>query len=93
MIDFIWDTKKADSNFKKHKISFSEGKSVFYDEFAIQFFDEDNSELEDRFIMLGMSNESRVLVVCHCERGEGEIVRIISARKATNKERNFYGGK
>ncbi len=91
MIKFIWDTKKADSNLKKHKISFSEAKSVFYDEFAIQFFDDENSESEDRFIMLGLSNESRVLVVCHCERDEGE-VRIISARKATNKERKFYEG-
>lgn len=90
MIKFIWDSKKADSNLKKHKISFAEAKSVFYDEFAIQFFDDENSESEDRFIMLGQSNESRVLVVCHCERDEGESVRIISARKATNKERKFY---
>ncbi|MBL4607521.1 MAG: BrnT family toxin [Pseudomonadales bacterium] len=52
-------------------MSFSEAKSVFYDELAIQFFDDANSESEDRFIMLGMSNESRALVVCHCERDVG----------------------
>lgn len=65
---------------------------MFYDEFAIQFFDEDNSIPEDRFIMLGVSNESRVLVVCHCERDEGNSIRIISARKATKNERKFYEG-
>ena len=92
MIKFIWDAKKADSNLKKHNVSFAEAKSVFYDEFAIQFFDEDNSVSEDRFIMLGMSNESRVLVVCHCERGDGDTIRIISARKATKHERKFYEG-
>jgi uncharacterized DUF497 family protein len=92
MIKFIWDTKKADSNLTKHKVSFSEAKSVFYDEFAIQFFDSEHSESEDRFIMLGMSNESRILVVCHCERDGGKTVRIISARKATTKERKFYEG-
>jgi uncharacterized protein len=92
MIKFVWDSKKAESNLKKHNVSFSEAKSVFYDEFAIQFFDEDNSISEDRFIMLGMSNESRVLVVCHCERDEGNTIRIISARKATKNERKFYEG-
>jgi uncharacterized protein len=56
MIKFIWDSNKAESNLKKHNVSFSEAESVFYDEFAVQFFDEDNSVSEDRFIMLGMSN-------------------------------------
>ena len=92
MIKFVWDSKKAESNLRKHNVSFSEAQSVFYDEFAIQFFDEDNSISEDRFIMLGMSNESRVLVVCHCERDEGNSIRIISARKATKNERKFYEG-
>jgi uncharacterized protein len=90
MIKFIWDSNKAESNLKKHNVSFSEAESVFYDEFAVQFFDEDNSVSEDRFIMLGMSNESRVLVVCHCERDKGNSIRIISARKATKNERKFY---
>ncbi len=92
MLKFIWDLNKAESNLKKHNVSFSEAESVFYDEFAIQFFDEDNSIPEDRFIMLGVSNESRVLVVCHCERDEGNSIRIISARKATKNERKFYEG-
>ena len=93
MVSFEWDPKKASSNARKHGISFSEAKSVFYDEFAVQFFDsESSSSGEDRFIMLGMSNESRVLVVCHCERGDGDVIRIISARKATTKERKFYEG-
>ena len=93
MIEFIWDKNKANSNLKKHGVSFSEAKSVFYDEFAIQFFDDENSSSsEDRFLMLGMSNESRVLLVCHCEKDDGETIRIISARKAINKERKFYEG-
>jgi len=93
MIKFIWDQTKADSNLKKHKVSFPEAQSVFYDEFAIQFFDDDSSTVsEDRFLMLGTSNESRVLVVCHCEKDDGNTIRIISARKATNNERKFYEG-
>jgi len=92
MIYFEWNDAKAASNQNKHGVSFEEAKSVFYDEFAIQFFDEDNSENEDRFLMLGLSNESRVLLVCHCERDSGHNIRIISARKATKNERKFYQG-
>ncbi len=90
MIRFEWNRAKDSANQKKHGVSFEEAKSVFFDEFAVQFYDEEHSEEEDRFIMLGMSNESRVLVVCHCERNEGNTIRIISARKATKKERSFY---
>jgi uncharacterized DUF497 family protein len=64
----------------------------FYDEFAIQFFDEDHSSAEDRFLMLGLSSEARLLLVCHCEREQGEVIRIISARKATKRESAFYPG-
>ncbi len=92
MIKFEWDSSKATSNKKKHGVSFEEAKSVFYDEFAVQFYDSENSELEDRFLMLGLSNESRILIVCHCERDAGDIIRLISARKATRKERRFYEG-
>ena len=92
MITFEWDSAKARSNFKKHEISFEEAKSVFFDEFAVQFYDEENSEQEDRFIMLGVSNQSHALVVCHCERESGEVVRMISARKATSNERKYYEG-
>jgi len=93
MIKFEWDAKKATSNQKKHGISFEEAKSVFYDEFAVQFYDSKSSDIdEDRFVMLGLSCESRVLIVCHCERDSGNTIRIISARKATKKERKFYEG-
>jgi uncharacterized DUF497 family protein len=91
MIDFEWDTGKAVSNRKKHGVSFEEAQSVFYDDFAVQFFDEDSAS-EDRFLMLGMSNEARILIVCYCERNSGNIIRIISARKATKSERQFYCG-
>jgi len=92
MIRFEWDNAKASSNQRKHGVSFEEAQSVFYDEFAIQFFDGENTE-EDRFILLGMSNLSRVLVVIHCERcANVDAIRIISARRATKHERNFYEG-
>jgi uncharacterized DUF497 family protein len=92
MIEFEWSTAKARANLKKHGVSFEEAQSVFYDDYARQFFDEAHSEKEERFIMLGMSIQSNVLVVCHCERADGDTIRIISARKATRKERNFYEG-
>lgn len=93
MVKFEWDSTKAAANARKHGISFEEAKSVFYDEFAVQFYDPEHSQLaEDRFIMLGQSNEARVLVVCYCERDAGNTIRIISARQATRKERGFYQG-
>ena len=76
----------------KHQVSFEEAQTVFYDEFAVQFFDEEHSDEEERFLMLGMSVHSKLLIVCHCEREGGEIIRIISARKATKRERTFYRG-
>ncbi|QID16299.1 BrnT family toxin [Nitrogeniibacter mangrovi] len=93
MIKFEWDASKAESNLRKHGVSFDEAQSVFYDEFARQFFDDAHSVDEDRFIMLGVSNQSRILIVCHCERGEhGQLIRIISARRATTAERSYYEG-
>lgn len=93
MIEFEWDLVKAKSNIKKHGVSFEEAKSVFFDEYAIQFYHDESSQLEeDRFLMLGSSNEANLLLVCHCERQEGEIIRIISARKATKSERKYYEG-
>jgi uncharacterized DUF497 family protein len=89
---FDWDPSKATANLKKHQVSFDEAKTVFFDDFAVQFFDEEHSETEERFIMLGMSSNARLLVVCHCERAEGEVIRIISARKATRGESAFYRG-
>ncbi len=92
MIEFEWDTSKAASNKRKHGITFEEAKSVFYDDFAIQFFDDENSEQEDRFLILGRSNQSRALLISHCEKDSGNLIRIISARKATAKERKLYKG-
>lgn len=93
MIKFEWDAAKSAANVRKQGVSFEEAKSVFYDEFAIQFYDSENSELEeDQFLLLGQSSESRILLVCHCERDSGNTIRIISARKATRKERRFYEG-
>jgi uncharacterized protein len=89
---FEWDSAKASANVKKHHVSFEEAQTVFYDDFAIQFFDGEHSEDEERFIMLGMSSGARLLVVCHCERGDGDVIRIISARKATRNEAKFYRG-
>jgi uncharacterized protein len=89
---FEWDLAKAAANLKKHQVSFDQAKTVFYDEFAVQFFDEEHSSEEERFIMLGMSSEARLVVVCHCERLAGEVIRIISARKATRGEAAFYRG-
>lgn len=91
-LEFTWDKRKNLSNQKKHSVSFEEARTLFYDENAIQFFDDDHSDHEDRFIMLGLSIESRVLVVCHCERESGNLIRIISARKATRSECKFYAG-
>lgn len=65
---------------------------MFYDEYAIQFYNEEHSDSEDHFLMLGLSNETRILLVCHCERNQGETIRIISARKATKNERKHYEG-
>lgn len=92
MIKFEWDAPKAAANLKKHHVSFDEAKSVFYDEFAVQFFDEEHSPDEERFLMLGMSSGAKLLIVCHCEREHGEVIRIISARKATKRESAFYQG-
>jgi len=92
MIVFEWDKSKAQSNQRKHGVSFEEAKSVFFDEYALQFYDEVSSLVEERFIMLGMSNQSKLLLVCHCVRANPESIRIISARKATKKESQFYVG-
>lgn len=90
LIRFEWDDNKSRQNKKKHGVSFEEAQSVFYDECAIQYFDPDHSEDEDRFVMLGMSIKTRVLVVCHCYRKNNALIRIISARKAEKDEESEY---
>ena len=91
-IKFSWDARKAKQNLQKHKVSFEEATTVFYDENATEFFDPDHSKNEDRFLMLGISWRLRVLVVCYCLRKKGSQIRIISARKATKKEEKYYTG-
>ena len=87
---FEWDEGKSKANKRKHGVSFEEAQTVFYDENALEFYDPDHSETEDRFLMLGLSFYLRVLVVCHCRRNEGSI-RIISARKANaSEEKNYW---
>lgn len=88
-IHFEWNKLKSLANKRKHGVSFEEAKTVFYDENAVQFDDPDHSEDEDRFIMVGISFKLRVLVVSHCER-DGDIIRIISARKAAQHEIKYY---
>lgn len=91
MITFDWDPVKAASNLRKHGVSFEEAQSVFYDEFAVQFYDDTHLSREDRFLMLGMSSGANLLLVCHCERAHGDVIRIISARRATKQEGSLYG--
>ena len=91
-MEFEWDPGKASVNKRKHGVSFEEAQSVFYDDFAVQFFDDEHSSDEERFLMLGLSSDARLLVVCHCERSDGEVIRIISARRATKRESIFYRG-
>ncbi|WP_368491447.1 BrnT family toxin [Bifidobacterium tibiigranuli] len=90
-IHFEWDDRKALLNRHKHHVSFDEAQSVFDDPFARLIADPDHSEDEERFIILGMSKEARLLVVCHCYRISAEAIRIISARKATRTESTAYG--
>ena len=91
MIKFEWDLATAVASLRKHGVSFEEAQSVFYDEFAVQFYDDGHSGDEERFLLLGMSTGASLLLVCHCERDSGSTIRIISARKATRRESTFYG--
>ncbi len=91
-ISFEWDSKKATANKQKHSISFTEAKTVFFDENAKVIHDPEHSDDEDRFIILGLSNSARLLIVCHCYRESDQIIRIISARKATRTESKQYRG-
>lgn len=89
-IEFSWDARKARQNLRKHKLSFEEATTVFYDEDAIEFFDPEHSVAEERFLMLGLSGRLRVIVVSYCLRKKGSGIRVISARKATKKEEHIY---
>ena len=87
---FEWDSRKSSANAKKHGVSFEEAKSVFVDERARLIDDPDHSSDENRFVLLGLSSALRLLLVCHCYRSESDVIRIISARKATARESKSY---
>ena len=90
---FEWDKEKNKSNISKHGVSFEEAKSVFYDDYAKLISDPDHSNDEDRFILMGMNQNLKLLVVVHVYKDNDNIIRIISARKATKNERKYYRGK
>lgn len=87
---FEWDPGKDRSNRRKHGVTFEEAKTVFFDEGALIASDPDHSLEEDRFLIIGFSIRLRTLLVCYCERRQGRVIRIISARKATRKEQEQY---
>jgi uncharacterized DUF497 family protein len=89
-LHFEWDTSKSLSNQRKHGISFEEAQTVFLDDNALLIHDPDHSDEEERFILLGLSAKIRIVAVCHCYRSTAEVIRIISARKATRKEQQNY---
>ncbi|MCI0611803.1 BrnT family toxin [bacterium] len=89
-LTFEWDARKNDANIKKHRISFEEAQTVFFDENAIEFFDPDHSKAENRFLLIGRSFKLRILIISYCYRQSEEVIRIISSRMATKKERMIY---
>lgn len=89
-LHFIWDPQKAISNAHKHGVTFEEAKTVFYDDCAVEFYDDKHSDWEDRFLLLGLSSKPRLLLVCHCFRESDSVIRIVSARKATKSEAGYY---
>lgn len=88
-LGFEWEPKKDATNQRKHGVSFEEAKSAFSDERGRSIADSEHSDEEDRFVLLGMSNRLRLLIVVHCYR-YGDTIRIISARKATRDEKTQY---
>jgi uncharacterized DUF497 family protein len=89
-IDFAWDPRKAQSNLKKHGVTFEEAQTAFLDEYARLIDDPEHSEEEERFVLLGYSFQVRCLIVSHCYRESGSVIRVISARRATAKEEKVY---
>jgi len=89
-VRFEWDQKKAETNLRKHRVSFEEAITVFYDENGFLINDPDHSDEEERFILMGFSDRFRIIVVSHCYKRNDQIIRIISARKATRPEQKQY---
>jgi uncharacterized DUF497 family protein len=91
-MDIIWDPNKEKINISKHNVSFEEARTVFYDPKAKVIYDPDHSIEEERFIILGLSKQLNLLVVCHCYEENDDAIRVFSARKATKQETKQYGG-
>lgn len=89
-LEFEWDEAKNLANIQKHGISFNEARPVFADDYALLIADPDHSEDEDRFLLLGLSGKLRLLLVCHCFEVDERLIRIISCRKASQKEMAKY---
>jgi uncharacterized DUF497 family protein len=91
-VRFEWNRKKEITNFRNHGVSFDEARTVFYDENAIEFFDQDHSFGEDRYLMIGLSSKLRILLVSYTvsEEKDEDIIRIISSRKPTKDEQKIY---
>jgi len=87
---FEWDNAKAIANKRKHRVSFEEAQTTFLDESAMLIDDPDHSRAEERFLLVGLSAGLRTLTVSHCYRKADDVIRIISARKATRNEREAY---
>ena len=87
---FEWDPTKAASNRRKHGVTFEEAQTAFADDHALLLDDPDHSAAEERFILLGLSAAVRVLVVVHCYRVRDDVIRLISARRASQHERERY---
>jgi hypothetical protein len=87
-MEFDWDENKADRNLLKHGVSFEEAKTVFDDPLYVDFYDPDHSEDEERYLIVGESNQGRLLIVSYTERRS--LIRIISAREVTRAERDAY---
>lgn len=87
---FTWDPAKAEENQRKHGLAFDEARTVFCDEGALLIDDPDHSDDEERFVIIGFSSRARIVTVCHCYRESDEVIRLISARKATRNESGHY---
>ena len=90
ILRFDWDPNKNKANIKKHGISFEMAQTVFYYDFAILFDDPEHSDAEDRFLIIGESASEQICIVSHCYRDSENVIRIISARKATKAEQRVY---
>ena len=87
-MQFEWDENKAKQNLSKHGVSFEEAETIFYDPLYIDFYDPDHSENEERYLIVGQSNQRRILILSYTERGNK--IRLISAREVTPQERKAY---